>query len=979
MSKGLLTAFALLFFPLLGWAQEGTIRGRVLDRDTGEPLPGANVVLQGTTLGAAANLQGEYTISRVPPGTYTLVASFVGYRRAQEQVTVRAGETITVNFRLEVDVRGLEEVVVTGVASRTAKAIAPVSVSRLSTANLELSGQYTSLTQLVSGKIAGLQIVNPSGNLGGGFRFFMRSGGGLYGTGQPVIYVDGVRITNTEIGGFGVGGQQYSTLTGLNPEDIESIEVIKGAAGGALYGTSGQNGVILITTKRARGLSNAIQVDYRSTFGYNTQARKYDPNIYLTANAANALFRRGPIQDHALALQGTAGWTRYYTSLDLRREDGHLPSNSLFRRSFRANFDAYPSDRVSLKVNSFFSLIENDRPQNDNNIFGYLGNTLLTPRTWYFTDSAAIRAIENTFRENRFVGSIELTYAPMAGMELRGVMGYDGLDTRNDATYPPNFIYSGRVRGERDIFQLSRNQFNYDLSLRYSYPLFGMRATTIAGTQAFILTQRSFFVQKQNFGSELVRNIGSGLDFINANEAFTNAREAGLFLQQEFNYNDKLFFSGGFRWDFASAYGRDAGNIFYPRADFSVRLDQLGLLPGFFNLFNLFKARLAYGESGALPGTLDGQPLLWGPTPPSGYGVGLVVSRFGNTAIKPERTREIEGGIDFEFRGGYGLEFTYYRQFTTNSIVTFLLPPSQGTGVNSGGIPRNVGRIDAWGAEVAAYATPVRTRNVQATINASFAYQDNRVKSLGGASDIFDAFSFTVIKPGLRRNTFYVPRVKGPRYDAQGRFIGVELEENGQRFDHGSPIPIYTGSVALNVRLFRVLTITGNGRYALGHKVLNYTLAFTSRAGDFMNHREYLELRRKLGLSIGTNVPRSLYENIPVLTPGTEEYQQAAERFVRLMGDNPTVENYILPGDFFRLDELAISFDATSLLRRLPGAANLRSFVITAAGRNLFLTTRYNNPDPEVNFNGGITITNGQDFLTLPAPRVYTLSLRLGL
>jgi len=463
--KRFLAGLLLVSCPVGGvYAQQGTIRGQVMDRDTREPLPGANIVVQGTSLGAATDIDGRYEIQNVPPGTYTVAVSYVGYRAAQQEVTVAAGASITLNFMLEPDVRGLEEVVVTGVASRTAKSIAPLAVSRINVANLEVIGQHSSVTQLLNGRGAGLQIINPSGNLGGGFRFFMRSGGGLYGTGQPVVYVDGVRVTNIEIGGFGVGGQQYSTLTGLNPEDIESIEVIKGPAGGALYGTSGQNGVILITTKRARQLANAIQVDYRSTFGYNTQARKYDPDIYLTADKANALFRRGPIQDHALAIQGTAGWTRYYTSLDLRREKGHLPSNELHRRAFRANFDAYPSEKITVRVSSAFSLTENDRPQNDNNIFGYLGNTLLTPITWYFTDSLAVRAIENKFRENRFVGSIELIWSPLAQLELRGVMGYDGLDTRNDATYPPNYRYSGQVRGERNIYQLSRNQFNYDRS-----------------------------------------------------------------------------------------------------------------------------------------------------------------------------------------------------------------------------------------------------------------------------------------------------------------------------------------------------------------------------------------------------------------------------------------------------------------------------------------------------------------------------------
>ncbi|HEX3072957.1 MAG TPA: carboxypeptidase-like regulatory domain-containing protein, partial [Ignavibacteriales bacterium] len=272
------TILIALMFSYGVFAQGGAQVSGVVTAN-GEALPGANVIVKGLSVGAATDIEGKYSFTI--PEQYldgreaVLSAKYVGYKEKSVTITLTE-KNIVQNFDLEEDVFRSEEIVVTGLASKTSKSVAEVAVSKIDAAGLTNMNPYTSMSQLVGGKIAGVQMAPASGNVGGGFRFFVRSGGGLNGDEQPVIYVDGVRIDNNEIvGRYTAGGQGNSTLANLNPDDIASIEVLKGPAGAAMYGTSGSNGVVLITTKSgklAQGKADNLQIAYKHVYGYNTQA-----------------------------------------------------------------------------------------------------------------------------------------------------------------------------------------------------------------------------------------------------------------------------------------------------------------------------------------------------------------------------------------------------------------------------------------------------------------------------------------------------------------------------------------------------------------------------------------------------------------------------------------------------------------------------------------------------------------------------------
>ena len=361
--RTLLPLLGLLLVPGLALAQTGTLSGTITDAESGDPLPGANVFIVETASGAASNIDGNYTITEIPTGSHLVRVTFIGFKTNEQAFTISSGNN-TLDIVLAPDYTGLEEVVVTGIASSTSKARAEVAVARVDATKLQEQNSYQDLSQLLNGKVAGVSVQPSSGNVGGGIRFVMRSSTGLNGSGQPVIYVDGVRIDNAQVTGEGVGGQGLGMLANLNPEDIESVDILKGPAGAALYGTSGSNGVVLITTKRGKLAGGSVvpfNVNYKGVFGANQQFEEYTRETAGTPETANGFFRDGQIAKHSISLSGGSDDVRYFTSYEKAYEEGHINNNAQDRQSFRANFEAFPVSKVTFRANAGYTLNEVDR------------------------------------------------------------------------------------------------------------------------------------------------------------------------------------------------------------------------------------------------------------------------------------------------------------------------------------------------------------------------------------------------------------------------------------------------------------------------------------------------------------------------------------------------------------------------------------------------------------------------------------------
>ena len=994
---GALGGALALLLVLLGAApasaQTGTIAGQVIDADTGAPLPTAAVTVVGQAgVGSATDIDGNFSFE-VPAGTYTIQATFVGYEPQTNEVVVTAGGTTAINFGLEPDLTGLEEVVVTGALSERSLSRSEVAVSRIDAEALTDIVPYNDVNQLLNGKVAGVSVQPSSGNVGGGIRFNVRGGGGLNGNGQPLIYVDGVRVDNDQVTGFGVGGQGVGALSSLTPEDIASIDVLKGPAAAALYGTDASNGVVLITTKKGQlggGVNAAppFQVTYSGVTGVNQQQFDYDRLTGgETFEDANAVFQDGGIEQHTIGVSGGSSTVRYFTQFDYRDEDGIVFGNFQDRRNLRGNFEAFPLPNLQLSVNSAFSFNSVGAPQNDNNIFGYLGNTLLFPFSYAFTDSAAVRAIDTRYKTTQFLGSFEARYTPIQNLNLRAQIGLDAADLRQDQTFPANFSYSGITSGERDVYTRENDQVTFTVDGTYRYaPVTGLNASTSVGVQGFDRRRRTFNFGIQDFATSLITDAGAGAQYQAAGEFFNNLRQIGIIANQSFDFQDTYFLTFGFRNDYASTIGADAPSVIYPQVRGAVRLDRFDAVPAF---FSILKARAAYGESGQLPDTFDAIPILYG-AEVGGDGAGATPSQIGNAAIEPERVSEFEVGLDIELANRIGIEFSYYNQTAEESIFGRQLAPS--TGLVASGVPFNVGEIDLQGVELALNATPLATPNFNLDLGVIVSYQTNNVVSVGTDEagnelpPLYDGFDLNVIKPGLPRAAFYTRPVNGALFNDEGVYAGVdagvdpelyaeEIEEGlcsveDDRCYFGNPYPEYNGSFTANLTLFRDFTVYALADWATGLSVFNNTDLFRS---DFGNYAQKNDLADQLGLASAPT------DDFPDLTPGTQEYMDAADAYARTIGSFDA--NFVREADYLKLREITVRYD----LGRFVGQANVpvldrvRTAALAFSARNLFQTSLYDGLDPEVNFAGARSLSRGQDFLTLQNPRQYFLTLSLGI
>lgn len=963
MRKNLLSLFFLLLVPGLLLGQSNfKIKGKVTDAKTGEALIGALVMLKPLNLGGATDLNGNYSFdvpTNVAKGqTAELTASYVNYKKKTVKV-ILDGKDVTQNFVLQEDIFQNEEIVVSGIASKTAKSVAEIAVGRVSASELSEINTYGGLSQLVGGKIAGVQLETSSGNVGGGFRFYVRSGGGINGNEQPVIYLDGVRINDSETGFFGVGGQSNSALASINPDDIANIEVLKGPAAASSYGVNGSNGVILITTKSGRAAlgGTGISANYKFTYGFNEQSKKYSTDIFKSAEDANKTFVTGYIRENSIDIAGGGSQLRYYGGFSSRNEGGIQPNNNLQRKSASAKITAYPNDKLTLQFAGTFNYTDINRGQNDNNILGFLGNTLLFPTSYRFTDSLAILGLTDISRTAQFIGSVSATYTPIKDLEINAGFGIDNSSIREDRTFPANLKYSGRTRGERDAYDSNNRQFTYDLNARYRYSLFDdIKVTSVVGLQLFNRTFRSAFVQTQTFATELITDLGAGSLVAGYGENFFNTRDAGIFTENSLSYMDTYFLTLKLRQDYASSIGADAPSVIYPGASFAVRLDRLGVVPT--DIFNLLKFRVAYGESGLLPLSTDAIPLLW--TATSGaYGGGATLISIGNAAIEPERIKEFEFGIDAELFNMFSLELTYYIQSAEKSIVGFNNPPS--TGLTASSVPFNIGKIKGSGFESLLQAKLLNSQDYALDLGFIWNYQTNEVVDLGGAQPIFDGFSNNVIKEGLRKHEFYREVVNGAKFDANGKYIGVDVQTT--RTALGNPIPTHTGSFTINFKFLKNFYFYVLTDWALDRKMFNDTQLFAARFGNYVP-------RINLGAQIGIGT-------VPDITPyavGTPEYIAAANAYAKTDGNYPS--NYIVDAQFLKLREISISYSFKDFLPDL-GQTYVKDLVLGISGRNLWTSTPYTGADVELNHNGSRSLTRGSDFLTLMNPRTYSFWMRV--
>lgn len=976
--KRLSSLVLMVMLLMAGSLMAAQIKGLVVDKRTGEPLIGANVIVKGTTIGAATDVDGYFSFEFNPAGEFTLVVSYIGYK-TQEKVLGPTANLTNLVFEMEEDLLETDVVVVTGIASKTSKAVSDVSVSRVSAEKLTEVNTYSDISQLLSGKVAGVKLSTSSGNIGSGFRFDVRSGGGLNGNGQPVIYIDGVRVENAEVEGFGAGGQGLNMLANLNPDEIENIEILKGPAAAASYGTDGSNGVVLITTKRGKltGDKKKFNVSVKSTMGWHTQSYKFEKSKIFSADEANDIYKNGWIKKNFVSFSGGTGDARYFMSFSDNYESGIIPNNYSKNQGLRLNVDVTPVEKVFVSASASYTNSKIARPENDNNIYGWLGNTVLANPLYYgtsyiFLDRYEVEAIDDIWKQNRFVGSLKANWKPTTFMELNALVGVDHYSALQEKFYPPYPDYLAD-QGEKDLYNRYVTRYTYDLNAQFVYNIMpDLQGRTIVGAQILDDRLESNDMSAQTFSTELIRDIGTAEKLISMDQFFQQTKKAGLFIENNFNYQDKYFFNLMVRRDYTSSYTGKSFDVYYPKVSAAIRLDRVGVkLP----YVTLLKLRAAYGATGQLPNLLDASRFLW-TGEKSGWGTGAVPSYIGNPDLKPESIKEFEFGLDMDLLDKISSDLTVSILNADNSIVGFDEAPSTGKITNA--IPFNVGKIQGWSVEHTLRMTPIMSRNVRLDLTLINSYQKNEVKDLGGAQPIFDGFSHSVIKKGLPKYEFYMQKVNGALLDPNtGLYAGVDA--TADRVSLGNPIAPYKGSFSFNLDLFQFANLYMLADWNIGNKTMYYTRSFMIA---FRNDVEYGRLYEQVinPVRVANGLSPIDYDANGVietpLTPGTPEYEKAANQYAKLQRAYPS--NYLYDGSYFKLREITLSLNLSKYLN--PYIGNYVSKVVLAfSAVNVLTITDYPGTDPEINFDGARSGFRGQEFLTLQHPRTYTMTLRFEL
>ena len=1004
----------LVYLTANGLFAQNKLSGTVLDELTNNPLSGANIFVDGTSYGAAADADGNYVIENVPNGNYTVTAGYIGYKSSSNDVNVSGGD-VNVDFSLNVDPLRSEEVVVTGAASRTTKATSEIAVQRISAAELTEKNNYSSVDNILAGRVAGVSLTKASGNAGSQFRMQMRSGGGLNGDGQPVFYIDGVKVENSSWRG-GQGSDPpdigITALASLNPEDIDNIEVIKGPAGASSYGTGGSNGVVVITTKRGKSKSadgNNWRMNYKGTFGTNDQDREYTEQEFRSYKWVNDYFQPGQISKHSVSVSGGTETTNLYFSFDKPYEEMHTPKNWIDQQNMRANLDFRPNQKINIMASTAFNSAEMQLPGRYR-ADGVFGIVTYAANPWVMMDPVNESYFDYQTEKsyiNSFVGSVTGELTPFSSGALSGLSGRMtyGLNDRDNRN-----IYTAQVtdedltgesdEGEKIIAQRNSQVTTINWDVKYDYDLGGISGASVVGSQAFDERNREFGAQRSGFVTDQITTISAGAVDGETYDAMGHFRSAGLFTEHSLSLNGTFFGSFMLRRDYASVLGSTASDITYPRFSAAARLDRLGVLP---SVISFFKLRTAYGETGILPGRTDAIPTLWNAVN-SQYGVGAVLSDIGNPEIKPERISEFEIGLEAEV-ANFAWDFTYYTQNAKESIVDRMNVGSSGMTQSPGKF--NVGEIEGsgWESQLFAYFGGKQLGGWKLDLTLTNSFTENNVVSMGGADPIYGGpgGGKQAFAEGYAKHSFINDINVGAKFSdgtnemendlhpmygevmPAGAYYGDETSDGKVFLGIGTPDK--TGSFAFNLNVLG-FDFAGLFNWKSGHVLYNEARvdmiwwALDMQDGDGSNPEDvcgtnvirYDELAEMLGFGNHCAGKEEITDY------SSQEYIDAANEYSRT---NPFFDaNSIQPGDFVKLRELSLSYNLTRFTKSLPILGDLNGLTVGVSGTNLWAKYHedFTGVDPEINsmgYHGGPQ--NMMQAGTLPTPKSVNMFFKFSI
>lgn len=971
-------AVALALLASGAQAQTRTITGVLRDSASSAPLNVGSVAVRGTALGATVRASGQFSIANVPAGPVTLIARSLGYKR--REVDVPAGTT-NVTISLERDVLRIDQVVITGQATSIERRSAPNAVATVDAAELAVVPTVSVEQQLV-GKVAGADIQQNSGAPGGGMQVRLRGVTSVNADAQPLYVVDGAIMSdiaipsNQNVVTQAAGGSnpaltqdaQVNRIADLNPNDIESIEILKGASASAIYGGRASNGVVIITTKRGR--SGTPSVTFRQRVGFAQVANRMGTRRFNTTQEVDAAFGAGtaarinwqpgqffdnerfltdgthPQRETFLTASGGSENTQYFASAQIQDEDGVVINTLARREALRLNLDQRfgSSLLTNLSTNVLHTKANRGLTNNDNT-----GTSLWLALSFTPSIIDLRQRPDGTFPENpftasnplqtatlmknsedvyRIISSFKATLTPLTSstqsVRITGLGAADFFTQKNALFFPPELQFEdddGQV-GTSLLSNSDNLNLNFDLNGVHSWTPGVFAATTSAGLQ--------FVRRNLDIGRIVSRNLVGGQQNVDAGttisvlETRQKVNNLGVFAQEEVQtLGERLLLTLGVRAD-QSSLNADSKQLYvFPKAAASYRFDNIWR-------FDDLKFRAAFGASGNEP--LYGQRF----TPLTaniniGGLPGLVVAgTTGSKDLKPERQVELEGGIDANLWSRRAtIEASVYQKTIRDLLLTRELAPSSGFNQEI----FNGGEMQTKGVELAVGVVPIQTANLNWIVRTTYSTNSSKITELPVPA--FNTGGF-----GTALGVFRIEKGQSPT-----QIVGTDTTNTGEVVVRkiGDANPDFRMSFSNDVNW---------------HRFSGRALVEWQKGGGILNLTKLLS-------DFG-----QVTKDYAVPIPGSK--QTVGER--RLAGFGKEASTYLEDGSYVKVREISVSYDVPpSLTSGIWGG--IRSARISVSGRNLFRWTDYTGLDPEVSNFGNQAIARNIDVAPYPPSKALFLSL----
>ena len=1017
--------------PATGHPPAQTITGQVIDLSTDEPLPGVNVLAKGTTTGTVTDVEGNYRLT-VDDAVTTLVYSSIGFETVEEAINGRS----TINLSLAPDIQSLSEVVVVGYGTQRREdltgSIASVSGEELT--NLTVS----SFDQALQGKVAGVQVNQNSAAPGGGLNINIRGLNTFNGNTQPLYVIDGIPViaNNNAIAGGDRRGVGTNPMAMLNPNEIESIDILKDASATAIYGSRGANGVVIITTKR--GKSGAPRIDVNASVGVQTGLRQYDlletpqyvnwanlsarvtggeikytPEDSLRAIQTNTdwqdeILNPGAlVQDYQVTFSGGSENTKYAVVAGVFNQEGIVKSSNFRRYSIRSNLDKAVTDRISIGHNLSFSRITTDAVIAEVNagLEGPVNTALIwRPDIPVYIDSlnrygditedgpanvlsegkeenpvAALEEIDNRLTTDRFLGSLYADWEFVEGLTLRSTLNADISRSDRNVYYNTTTALGNERGGLAGLYSRRFNALVNENTLSYNKDLGNSQISAVVGYTIQQNTVENQNMENTGFDVEVNRALGiasgTGVPSLNV---FKNKEVLASYLGRV-NYNllGRYLFTFTARADGSSKFSADNKWGFFPAGAVGWTVSEepfMAEVPAISNL----KLRASLGVSG-FQEVSPYQTLASYDNENYAFGGREVPGYFVSSPEIPgvgwQETKQTNVGVDLGlWNNRLSMTADYYIKETTDLLFNRPVPNSTGYGSIFG----NIGAMDNEGFEFSLNATVVTTPNLSWTLSGNVSTNRVTVQEIGDVEQFFarginNRRNVLLVEEGLAPGLFYGYRTDGVFDDEQD----VDTWANGAQANDSEP------GERRYVDVDGDSAITTSDLTVIGNPYPDFIYGLTSNL-TFRGFTLNLFFQGSQGNDV-LNVNRArLYDDGANKNVTVDRYenrwtpQNPTAPYPRASAqsiNNDYMEDWVVEdGSFLRLRSLNLGYTVP-----LPDAT-LRSLRINLRVDNVFTITNYSGYNPDVNSQSSAAqFARGIDFGGYPLPRIYTVGVNLGI